>query len=225
MENSICRVSGASASGKSMFLMDLMARAIMTGEDNKSEVLIMDAQQSFNILKFSEICCQYMDSGDTSDGQNDHEFMMQQLNRLNILQCQLDNFDKAMIQLAKTLEGNTRIALVVVDSLGLFYYPRGHAAQKEEISLTKESYINSYLRKFKAMVKKFKVSFVYCSTVPDFDLQTDAITTHFIELEKINKDLFKMKLKAKGGKEAKVFYNVNFYGIKYIEGEEEEAHV
>lgn len=54
-KSSIICVSGKSASGKSMFAMELMSRALLLPNEESPEVLLVNVDKSFNILKFMEI--------------------------------------------------------------------------------------------------------------------------------------------------------------------------
>lgn len=202
---SVVFISGKTASGKSMLLQEIAARTIMI-EDQKEitpEVLYIDVAGDFKIKKFHQICSKFQSEDDTQ---------YNYLDKIYVYALGLNNYKTALTRLNYILKSNSRISLILLDSLGFFYY---HEASKSETCLSKEKYLQLEFRKFKELSDKYAITFI-CS-LPDVDLPPSvADDTSSIIVQKLKPDRFSMTLKAKDcGFEAHFAVDAN--GINFIE--------
>lgn len=205
-------VSGKSGAGKSLLMLELGARAMM---QNECEVLFIDAELNFNVFKLCEICTKFIDEINTTNG---HNLIEQQLEKLHIFRSK-ESIELDEAKIAQKLADNTKISLVLLDSFGTFYYKHASSAENNE-PITKDSYLKSYLEKFKRLAKKFEVTFVY--TKPDYfdsnyDLRTlGAGLTHAITLEKMSKDIYSVKIQTKSMLK-ELHFTIDFYGFRLVD--------
>lgn len=205
---SLLGIRGKSGSGKSMFLMQIMARALM-GE-TQMDVLLVDAERTFKIFHFVDQLCsdQFGTSDDTVAHQNQ---IRNQLEKLHIVFPTESNFDQTIASLDAILSNNPRISIALIDSIGIFFF-----SECQRIKDGKHSIIlKTYLEKFKHLAKKYKVTFVI--TLPDYIEETfecrNNMTT--ISLVKFTTGNFLMTLKSK--KQMKEFlFTIDSRGIKFL---------
>lgn len=202
---SVVIISGESASGKSMLLQEIAARAIMI-EDKKEikpEVLYIDFVRDFKIKKFHQICSKFQSEDDTQ---------LNCLEKIHVYTFGFKNYKTALERLNYILKSNSSISLIVLDSLGYFSYSE---AAKSETYLSKEKCIQSEFRKFKDIADKYAIPFI-CS-LPDADLQSSIIDrTHSIIVQKLKPDRFSMKLREEDC-DFEVYFAVDTNGINLIE--------
>jgi hypothetical protein len=182
--------------------MEIMSRVITLQEvDGDPEVLFINTEQSFNIFKFDEVCFSKVSSPDSISQEqkqmNDEEIHQKRLQRLKIVNYNEKQFKTVKTDVEKALEANENISLVLIDSLGSFYYSEGHKAlHSERRPLTKEQLMKSYLQQFESVAYRFGVTVVYTSSL-DLVAKRDDITTHFISIENNKKNQFLLKVMTK----------------------------
>lgn len=207
---SLIQIDGGGDSGKTILLMDLMSKTIaQKGKENLPEVLFIDLERKFNISKFVELMCH-----SRLECCDEDEFS-QLLDKLSVITCNHQDFTHAIDELDRLLNNNPLISLVAVDSLILYYSEAHKISQKQDtdkVNFNKESYLSSFIKKFKHLGDKYKVTFIY--TVPDLDFgYQDDSTTHFVSLSK-TKDRHLMKIKTKDG-EKRISFEIDIGGFDY----------
>lgn len=195
---------GVEGIGKSLVIIEIMA-CILTRND-KSKVLFVDVDQHFNILKLVEACKHIMQKKN-NDPEGNQNIVEAQLKKLQILTCYEEDFKILGSKLEKILTEDRNISLVIIDSVGQFYYTSPCQTGRLQ---SKANYVASILKKFKAINKKYDATIVY--TKPDFMLVKspfcDSLNTHYITLN-TEYDIFLMKVKHKGIEELHVFRDIS----------------
>jgi predicted ATP-dependent serine protease len=202
-QSSLVSVSGANGSGKSIFMMEVIAKALM--KDNL-EVLLLDVDKHFNMFKLIEILLKYMDE----------DQVQCRLGRLKILTCYETNFHAIITKLPQILEGENseKVSLVLIDSLGLFYYTQAKMESSGK-NLSKNAFITSYLQHLKNLGPKFNVTVMY--TTPGFmsgNSNIADLTTHNVELMKLQSGSFSMTITSKNHDKIHNF-KIDNQGIKF----------
>lgn len=209
---SVFIIGGETASGKSMLLQEIAARAIMI-EDVKEitpEVLYINFVRDFRIQKFHQIC---------SKLQSEDDAQFNYLEKIHVCTFGINNYKTALARLNFILRSNSSISLIVLDSLGYFYYLE---AAKSETFLSKEKYLQLEIRMFKDLADKYAIPFI-CS-LPDADLPSIiADDTHPIIVQKLKPDRFSMNLKAKDC-DFEVHFAVEANGINLNEEASQEIN-
>lgn len=221
----IC-VKGRTNSGKSMLLMELMARTVMQEEgERKPEVLFVDIDKQFSIFKFADICMKFCLKEETQQDR-DHitrlpNHIKSQLEKLHVVSnCNIHNMNINNISplLNTCLKENKNISLVVIDSLGSYYYSDlSTSLRTKEGPLKKDYYLLSYMKKFKILAEKYQVSFVYSK--PSFmefaGAYKDQITTHVVSLFQKNTNMYEMQVKT-GESSTEMLYTIDSFGMEII---------
>lgn len=178
-----------SGSGKTVFISELIARALMLG----IEVLLLDVDQHFRMFKLIDVLLKY-----TSEDQ-----IQFRLERLKILTCNETNFNSIIEKLPQILEIEKQISLVVIDSIGLFYYAQIHLVPNGKTT-SKATFIKSYLQKLSILSSRINVTVIY-SHNPVYTTPgcmngisvLSELTTHSIELQKNQNESFSMVITSK----------------------------
>lgn len=108
-------ITGESESGKSFFGMELMARVLMK---TNHEVLLMNNDENFRILKLAEICMKFVDTEKEPNFTFDD--MARKFKRLHV--AFLEHYEELSKSLYKVLSKNSQISFVIVDSLRDYLY-------------------------------------------------------------------------------------------------------
>jgi hypothetical protein len=215
---SIVSVFRKSQSGKSMFLMELVARAVTMVEDKNAEVLVLDIDGHFDVFKVLEMCMKYRP--DLKE-ENADEVIKKMLSRVHTVDDEeIHNIDHVFYHLSQILTDYKNVSLVVIDSIGSNYYltASNHLQDDKVSNINKDLYMKSYLEKLKVFVERFGVSFVFSKPIYMTSEKKDAISTHQVTLEKKNLKLYWLILiKAEGGLAKKVGFNIEEDGIKILE--------
>jgi hypothetical protein len=177
--------------GKLRAINHLMAKTLMQTEE---EVLFIDSEKQFSITKLSELCANFIAS------ENASEVVEEKLKKLRIMRMFMssngkETNDELLIAAIKNfLEVNNKVSLVVIDSLGYFYYTQDQISEKK--------YLENCAGQLKELSKKCGVSVVF--TIPNFiEMSSKHINkSHSIEIsEERNEDIVVMRLKATGDEE------------------------
>lgn len=202
-QRSVISVAGSSGSGKSMFVMEAIAKALVI---ENLEVLVLDADRHFNIFILSSILLKYTDEDNIKSC----------LKKLKIFTCNEMDFDNIFSKLPLTLQDSKhqKVSLIVIDSLGLFYYARG--TDSDEKIVSKEAYITSYLHSLKSLTQRYNVTAIYttlgCMRFPPSGLQE--LSTLVVNLVQHDEGSFSMTTKDKA-----VNFTIDASGIKLIESQ------
>lgn len=214
-DNCVVEVSGSSGSGKSVLMMEMAAKVIMSnGTSHRPEVLYIDADKSFSIFVFTQICMKYLEGADY-----DSDRFQQDIDRLHVLTCYDKSFDADIKKLNFYLANNILISLIVVDSLGLFYFSQAQSPDSEFTN--KSSYVAYYVKIFDQLRKKFKVSIVY-SIMPNLKNYRARIATHLIAMEKTRGRDFIMSTNTKNSVK-NLRFAIDASGIKLFESDSEDS--
>ena len=210
---SIVSVTGPSASGKSMFLLELMAQTITSDNSQEIEILLFDIDHQFNIFKFIDVCKKFR--GAESEGEDENDYIHKLINRVHVTTIK-NQFTTAfqMSELAFKLKENKKISLILFDSLGSFYYEDARKKLAGRAPTSKDGLMLSYLTRLKVMADRFGVSFVYSKPI-FMETKRDEITTHQISLAKKSLKMFILQT-TRHGETKKLLFTINETGIDIL---------
>lgn len=227
---SIIEVAGESKTGKTSFVMDLIAQAIMPEELNgcNADVLFLKPESKFSIWKLLEMTWKHckdlqlfsQNHSQDSSSQSNLNFVRQQLAKLHILECRTKtSFNVNINNIERILRANRQISLIVLDSIGLFYYEKVAEINDSGKFLSKDSYVHSYLEKFKEITSKFNVSIVYTRSgfMSGRSDYRETIPTHRIVLESLNKVMYTMKTISDNKSWNLHYYSINNDGLTFLD--------
>lgn len=218
-QSSLVSVQGSRTS-IGAYMMELIARILIRNDESK--VLFVNIEQHFNIWKLTEICMQIMQQ-QNDDREQNKVFIELQLKKLYILDCDEKDFAKIGDKMGKILTDLTDISLVLIDSLGTFYYSEASKRAESGRPLYmpgKDTYLALYLKEFKILAKKYETTFV-CA-IPEYmngsTEHQDKFTTHVITITEENDSFVKsfvMKIKHKN-LETKLLYTIEWFGLNFL---------
>lgn len=211
-QGSVVSVTGR---GKSLMVMEVIAR-ILIRKDN-SRVLLVDVEQHFNIMKLVEISINLLQQ-QRDDRDFNQSLIEAQLSRLAILTCYEEDFVMIAPKIEKILGHDETISLVLVDSLGFFYYAASCDALENGRFLNKGTYLASFLKEFKNLAKKYETTIV--STIPEFMSENskhlEKFTTHLITLKR-KLDSISFTVKHKDSTEDEMYFKIKWYGFQLLQ--------
>jgi hypothetical protein len=211
---SILSITGPSAAGKSMFLMELMARTLCSTKTNEAEILFFNVDMHFNIFKFAEICSKFQGKETEETRDDDTDQLRQQLDRLHVIpKPQYLNIDGLITEIFSRLAGNRKISLIAFDSIGPLYYTVAHAKLLKEQTINKESFMASYLKRLKVLADKYDVTIAF--STPIYIKTRNALATHRISLLQSSSNVYLMHVK-KGEETKELFYTIKDTGIEIL---------
>lgn len=150
----------------------------------------------------------------------EHNVVRQSLSRLHILTCNGFLLDEIIKGVERAITENQKIALVLIDSLGMDFFSEALSSEQMEMRiLSKDAYISKYHEQLCKLIRKFNVTVVY--TKPQYMQghaipRTDKIFGHRINLRKLNEVVYTMTINS-NEKEKQLWYKIDFYGIKIVE--------
>jgi energy-coupling factor transporter ATP-binding protein EcfA2 len=204
-QRSIVSVTGSSGSGKSMFVMEMIARALLI-ED--MEILFLDVDKHFSIFKLVEILLKY----------TDEENARNCLKKLKMFTCYEDDFEETFSKLPQILESKVyqKVSMILIDSLGLYYYVHSET-NDEDKNESKEAFIARYLQNIKNITQKYNLTAIYTtpgfmrsSSLPDLATLTISLVKH--------EDSFSMTTKDKS-----INFTISSSGLELEESRTEES--
>ncbi|XP_053674679.1 uncharacterized protein LOC128724985 [Anopheles nili] len=156
----LVEISGDSNSGKSLLLLELIARAILPINCGGLErgALLIDCENSFNRSVLLNIMEKHMLNnaepalvGTLADLRQKKTLQQESLTRLHLITCySLEQFDLTLLSLPQLFHNHKDIAFVLIDSIATFYwnkctptklvrqdsYLRGHCATLNKLAKT-----------------------------------------------------------------------------------------
>jgi hypothetical protein len=188
--------------------MEMMARVLAATDD--AEVMLLDISRQFNILKFVDIVRKFL-----PPEIQEEEFVQAILQRVHIeSNDQSLNID-FIPQIASHLTENKKISLVVLDSLGIFYYSAASNALSEVRTINKESYMKSYLKRLKVIADKFEVTILFSKPIYMRTENKDPISTYQIFLSQVSPEVFSLAI-TKGEETKEVYYKIKESGVDFL---------
>lgn len=168
----IVEIVGDSNTGKSFFVIELIARIILPIEHGGKDasVVLINTDHKFSITKLVEIMHKFINfNKETSANLNESlensqaiDVIKSSLVKLNIMKCynepQLEN---SIAQLDGLLGSNSNIVMILIDSISTFYYTKAQELAKIEMRVSMDGYLKNYYLKLKKYVEEFNVSIVY----------------------------------------------------------------
>ncbi|CAO1350756.1 unnamed protein product [Diamesa serratosioi] len=226
---------GDSNTGKSFFVMEIIARIILPIEHGGKDasVVLINTDHKFSITKLVEIMHKFINfNKETSVNLNESlensqaiDVIKSSLVKLNIIKCYNESqLENAVVQLDGLLGSNSNIVIVLIDSISTFYYTKAQEMAKVKMTLSMDGYLKNYYLKLKKYVEEFNVSIVY--TRPSHFVSK---RQHFIEniTHKIQttvnfigqgQRLFKLNIRS-NGRSRELNYIIDHYGIQIFQNQ------
>ena len=225
-------IVGDSNSGKSFFIIELIARIILPIEHGGKDasVILINTDHKFSITKLVEIMHKFINfNKETTANLNESlenseaiDVIKSSLVKLNIIKCYNESqLENSIVQLDGLLGSNSNIVMILIDSISTFYYTKAQEMAKFKMTISMDGYLKNYYLKLKKYVDEFNVSIVY--TRPSHFVSKrqhfNENITHKIETT-VNfiaegQRLFKLNIRSKS-RNQELNYIIDHYGIQII---------
>lgn len=220
----IIEITGESGTGKSHFLMEIMARAILPTEygGRGAHVIFFDLDCKFWIIRFlhilEKIACA---SNPDSDEKKTKEVIEKCLNGLFIFNCfSPGEYEEALHEMEELLTSDSSIALVTVGTIGAFYWVE--CTEEKPIKMT--TYYKKALQRYRKVSNDYKVVVAFTrpdifapdvGKVPTTDADSPDYRIRLISHCTEEARGFEAETDARG-QSYRTLFNIDNFGIKFL---------